>query len=68
MSFGGNETKLGVYDAAGNMKYITLNANGMYNSNGVADNGGYFRNIQISTSEPTSSDGKNGDIWIVYEE
>ena len=68
LSFGGNETKLGVYDAAGNMKYITLNANGMYNSNGVADNGGYFRNIQISTSEPTSSDGKNGDIWIVYEE
>jgi hypothetical protein len=26
------------------------------------------RNITISTSEPTSSDGANGDIWFVYEE
>ena len=25
------------------------------------------RNIILSTSEPTSSDGSNGDIWIVYE-
>jgi hypothetical protein len=25
------------------------------------------RNIVLSTSEPTSSDGNNGDIWIVYE-
>lgn len=25
------------------------------------------RNVIISTSEPTSSDGQNGDIWIVYE-
>lgn len=22
--------------------------------------------IHLSTKEPTSSDGKNGDIWIVY--
>lgn len=25
------------------------------------------RNITLSTAEPTSSDGANGDIWIVYE-
>lgn len=25
-----------------------------------------FKNITISTSEPTSSDGENGDIWLVY--
>lgn len=24
--------------------------------------------ITISTSEPTASDGSNGDIWIVYKE
>ena len=37
------------------------------NTNSVAtlsDN--QFRNITISTNEPTSSDGNNGDIWIVY--
>lgn len=26
-----------------------------------------FRNIILSTSEPTASDGANGDVWIVYE-
>ena len=26
------------------------------------------RNVILSTSEPTSSDGANGDIWIVYKE
>lgn len=25
------------------------------------------RNMIMSTSEPTASDGQNGDIWIVYE-
>ncbi len=25
------------------------------------------RNVILSTSEPTSSDGQNGDIWFVYE-
>ena len=25
------------------------------------------RNIAASTSDPTASDGNNGDIWIVYE-
>lgn len=25
------------------------------------------RNIILSTQEPTSADGNNGDIWIVYE-
>lgn len=24
--------------------------------------------VHVSTTEPTASDGKNGDIWIVYEE
>ena len=24
-----------------------------------------FRNVTISSSEPTASDGSNGDIWIV---
>ena len=24
-----------------------------------------FRKITVSTSEPTSSDGSNGDVWIV---
>lgn len=27
---------------------------------------GQVRNIYISTSEPTSSDGVNGDIWLIY--
>lgn len=27
-----------------------------------------FRNIKISTDEPTSEVGNNGDIWIVYDE
>ena len=26
------------------------------------------RNIILSTSEPNSSEGNNGDIWIVYQE
>ena len=26
-----------------------------------------IRNIVFSTSEPTSADGNNGDIWIVYD-
>lgn len=28
---------------------------------------GQVRNIYLSTSEPTTSDGQNGDIWLVYE-
>lgn len=32
---------------------------------GIVDKVG--RNIFISTSDPTSSDGSNGDIWLVYE-
>lgn len=27
-----------------------------------------YKNIKMSTTEPTSADGQNGDIWIVYEE
>lgn len=27
---------------------------------------GQVRNIYLSTSEPTSSDGQNGDVWFVY--
>lgn len=26
-----------------------------------------IRNVTVSTSEPTSNDGNNGDIWLVYE-
>ena len=29
-------------------------------------NNAQVRNIHISTSEPTSADGNDGDIWIVY--
>jgi hypothetical protein len=25
------------------------------------------KNITISSSEPTSSDGNDGDIWLVYD-
>lgn len=25
------------------------------------------RDIHISTEEPTASDGKDGDVWIMYE-
>lgn len=28
---------------------------------------GQVRNIYLSTQEPTSSDGQNGDIWLIYE-
>lgn len=31
------------------------------------ETGGQLRNIYTSTSEPSSSDGIDGDIWIVYE-
>lgn len=27
-----------------------------------------FRGIYVSTSAPTSGDGNNGDIWIMYAE
>mgnify|MGYP004672483061 FL=1 len=27
----------------------------------------YYRPILVSTSAPTNSEGKNGDIWIVRE-
>ena len=30
-------------------------------------NGKIHRGIYISTAEPTSADGKNGDIWLIYE-
>lgn len=30
-------------------------------------NSGQIRNITVSTSAPSSSDGVNGDIWVVYE-
>lgn len=29
---------------------------------------GQVRNIYLSTSEPSSSQGQNGDIWLIYEE
>ena len=29
---------------------------------------GKIRNIILSTDEPQSTDGSNGDIWIIYEE
>ena len=34
--------------------------------NNVAYSTAQVRNIILSTSEPTSTDGNNGDIWIVY--
>jgi hypothetical protein len=36
--------------------------------NNVAYTTAQVRNIILSTSEPTSTDGANGDIWIVYKE
>ena len=36
--------------------------------NNVAYSTAQVRNIILSTSEPTDSDGANGDIWIVYKE
>ena len=30
-------------------------------------NAGGKGSITVSTSEPTPSDGNNGDIWVVYE-
>ena len=36
--------------------------------NNVAYTTAQVRNIILSTSEPTSTDGANGDIWIVYNE
>ena len=34
----------------------------------ISSSGGYYRPINISTAEPTASDGNIGDIWIQYEE
>ena len=36
--------------------------------NNIAYTTPQVRNIILSTSEPTSTDGNNGDIWIVYKE
>ena len=36
--------------------------------NNIAYTTPQVRNIILSTSEPTSNDGNNGDIWIVYKE
>ena len=36
--------------------------------NNIAYTTAQVRNIILSTQEPTSSDGANGDIWIVYKE
>ena len=36
--------------------------------NNIAYTTAQVRNIILSTSEPTSNDGNNGDIWIVYKE
>ena len=36
--------------------------------NNIAYSTAQVRNIILSTSEPTSNDGANGDIWIVYKE
>lgn len=36
--------------------------------NNVAYTTAQVRNIILSTSEPTSAEGANGDIWIVYKE
>ena len=36
--------------------------------NNIAYSTAQVRNIILSTSEPTDSDGANGDIWIVYKE
>ena len=39
----------------------------VYSKDDVDDAIEGFKNITISTSEPTSSDGENGDVWLVYE-
>ena len=36
--------------------------------NNIAYTTAQVRNVILSTSEPTSTDGGNGDIWIVYKE
>lgn len=36
--------------------------------NNVAYSTAQVRNIILSTDTPTSADGANGDIWIVYKE
>lgn len=33
----------------------------------VDTNGKIHRAIYVSTAEPTSTDGKDGDVWLVYE-
>lgn len=46
-----NPTFTGIAKATGNTSYTTSQ----------------LRNVIFSTSEPSSGDGQNGDIWIVYE-
>ena len=58
----------GNIDAGSSVNRVVFSNDVMKNSSDLNSNEFCFRNIQISTSEPTSSDGKNGDIWIVYEE
>ena len=37
------------------------------NLNNHKDTANIHRVIYVSTAEPTSTDGKNGDIWLVYQ-
>ena len=56
------------YQDAYNYSALKVEFSKIYNVGPTAPNVMSFRNIQFSTTEPTASDGKNGDIWIQYEE
>ncbi|MEY8365715.1 hypothetical protein AALA22_08745 [Anaerovoracaceae bacterium 41-7] len=56
-----------IFDKNSMLKRVVFSDGSMKNEGDLSDSGFCFRNIQISTSEPTSSDGINGDIWIQYE-
>lgn len=50
---------------AGTLTGVTFNGTSATVSNGVAAITATIPNITVSSSEPTSSQGSNGDIWIV---
>ena len=48
--------------------YAPLKRSPWSNATSLSASDAYYRPIYTSTQEPTASDGKVGDIWIVYTE
>ncbi len=48
------------------MQSNNITGTGTITANSVASNANGMRKITTSTSDPTSSDGADGDVWFTY--